>query len=231
MRYQPDLNEVAGGGRDFGYDRITDVEMSKDDSSTTVFMANLKQHAHVLWKKALEDYSTSKCTCCEIPQKGEMQLESSSRTRAAGPEAFIEGSGEGSAAKATHEGGLDVRKGCLYNDPLIRLCHLTMLCCPDQLVADLLANASLVQPSSTGSFDPQSLRRLVMVMRTMWIVSGQGRGTPVLELWAQQIIDQTLASSNDQVTILAHICENRVTSPFAAVRHDDPAYLTAPHRI
>ncbi|CAM6096311.1 unnamed protein product [Calypogeia fissa] len=192
------LPKVLGAGRDLA--ALSDVERVMEDSGTVGFMANLKQHSHVLWRRALESYSTSKCTCCEIPHKEEMQLESSGRTKA-GLDAgsmCVDSSGEGGALKASYEVGLEIQKGCLYKDPLIRLCHLTLLCCPDEVVADLLANASLVQPSSAGSFSPQSLRKLVMVMRAMWIVSGQGRGTLILELWAQHMIDHAVTASDEQ---------------------------------
>lgn len=92
-------------------------------------------------------------------------------------------------------------KGCEHLDPFVQICHLAILCCGKCTIAELLAEATVMMLSDGGVLERTSFKKLLVVMRVMQMVAGQGRGAQVLEMWAQ-ILVKLLAKANTEQVLL-----------------------------
>ncbi|KAG6556132.1 hypothetical protein Mapa_002073 [Marchantia paleacea] len=191
------LPSVLGADRDSSLEAPVEPCPVGKSSGIVMFLENLQQHAHVVWKKALELYSESRCSCCDISTPD--QPESCDKNDSSGGCASVEKCEQSRTLTTQDKGdGLETQRGCINRDPLMQLCQLLFLCCTEHVVADLLASAMWINPCPGGSFKPESAKTLVLVKKALKIVVGQGRGSLILERWIQRMIDHLHLASDEQ---------------------------------
>ena len=92
-------------------------------------------------------------------------------------------------------------RGCEHLDPFVQICHIAILCCGRSTIAELLAEATVMTLSGGGVLERTSFKKLLVVMRVMQLVAGQGRGAQVLEMWAQILVKLLAKANNEQVLL------------------------------
>lgn len=189
---------VAGADRDSSLEVFVETCPIGKSSGVVNFLENLQQHAHVVWKKALESYSESRCSCCDASTPD--RPDSCDKNDTSGGCTSVEECEQSRTLTTQETGdGLGTQRGCMNRDPLIQLCQLLFLCCTEHVVADLLASAMWINPCPGGAFKPESAKRLMLVKKALKIVVGQGRGSLILERWIQRMIDHLHLASDEQV--------------------------------
>ncbi|KAL3687834.1 hypothetical protein R1sor_014143 [Riccia sorocarpa] len=169
-----------------------------NDTGVRMFLENLQDHAHLVWREVLEVYSVSRCPCCDLSLTvgGHYPaFRGNNYSSVDGTES--EGGGLLNPSSDKKLGRVGFHRGCLNRDPLIQVCQLLFLCSAEHVVADLLASATRVSPSSIGITNSE-FKRMLVVKKMMQLVVGQGRGCLVLELWAERVTDNFLVASDEQ---------------------------------
>ncbi|BBN08972.1 hypothetical protein MPTK1_4g16060 [Marchantia polymorpha subsp. ruderalis] len=191
------LPNVLGADRDSSLEVFVETCPIGKSSGVVNFLENLQQHAHVVWKKALESYSESRCSCCDASTPD--RPDSCDKNDTSGGCTSVEECEQSRTLTTQETGdGLGTQRGCMNRDPLIQLCQLLFLCCTEHVVADLLASAMWINPCPGGAFKPESAKRLMLVKKALKIVVGQGRGSLILERWIQRMIDHLHLASDEQ---------------------------------
>ncbi|KAJ7563908.1 hypothetical protein O6H91_03G130000 [Diphasiastrum complanatum] len=152
------LPNVLGGHQDEGEDdtRGSDVAM---------FLENLKENVHRLWH----------CTLCSSSQNNETIEQSQ----------YILNSFESSRFKTSNIWNFLKNHESSSKD-LFKICQLTMICCDQHVVADLLAAVTCLAPDK--SVKANSLQKLYVVLRMMHCLGAVSDCWLVFDIWAERVV-------------------------------------------
>ncbi len=188
------------------------------------FVANLKNNVHRLWSEALNLCSNSTCRCCRAASSDRTVVDPSIKTDG-GQSVNVIATSSGSDDKVHFDksnrlASMDIdgetdktlgdslgqeqdflwsrERGCQLKDPFVRICHLVILSSSSHMVAEVIAEATLLTLTSKGGFERRSLKKLLVIMQIMQMMASQGRGAEVIERWGQLVVNDLAVSSNEQ---------------------------------